>query len=531
MPVLANETMAAHVILGGKAQLRRWPAERAFFFLACLLCGLPVWVPHFPPMTDLPQHAAQVSLLSNIGRPDFPFSEQFEIHLFTPYLFGYGLVAAFTPLLGIAAACKLVVSLALGAFALSTRFLLRQVGADPYWAWLTFPALYGFTYQWGLLNFLVAAPIGIFFLGLVWRQKARPDLKSSLLIMLALYVLFFCHALIMGLFALIAAAYWLYYAPRPRDFIKCAWPLFALAPLVLAWLIMASKNAGTHFPIQWDLSWRNTTNGYYAYLSSLSNEKEPGWGRITGFIPRLLGARPGLAVTLLGVTLFAMPFLAGSRINTSRPRVTPVVVVTLVLLLLPSFLFGTALTFQRFTLLSMPLFLIMIDAPEHVGRVQRWLRLLCPLIAFAWIGYVTNHSLRFEKEAEGFEYILAHMEPCKRSLSLIFVPGDKDSIAPTFLQFPAWYSALKSGVTDPSFAVNFQPVTYKSELIPKVNWDDFAWHPQVFSWNTYEGRKYDYFVIRAPIDAGRIVFKDATCNVELIAREAQWWLYRRDPAC
>lgn len=531
MPVLTEKIMPTHAIGSNEAGFRRVFTENALFLFACLLCGLPVWIPHFPPMVDLPQHAAQVAMFLNLGRPDFPFSDLFDIHLFTPYLFGYFLIAVATPLLGIVVACKLVISIALAAFAYSTRFLLRQAGADYYWSWLTFPALYGFTYQWGLLNFLVAAPLGILFLGVVWKQKAQPDLRSSLLITVGLYVLFFCHALIMGLFSLIALSYWLITAPRFRDFIRCAWPMFALAPLVLTWLIITSRQPGAHLPIQWDLSWNNTTNNYYTYLSSLSNEAGPGWGRITGFIPRLLGAKPGSAITLLGITLIALPFLAGSRINTSRVRWIPMLVIALVLLFMPSFMLGTAFTFERFTVLAMPLFLLMIDVPADAVRVQRRLRLLAPLIAFGWIGYATNHALHFDKAAEDFDTILASMEPGKRTLSLIFTREDNDSIAPTFLQFPAWYSALKSGVTDPSFAVNFQPVAYKPEYIPRVNIDDFAWHPQVFNWSIYQGGKYDYFVVSAPVDAGRILFKDATCIVERVAHAGQWWLYRRGPGC
>src|SRR5215469_6850647 len=38
--------------------------------LACsVLAAIPVWLPSFPPMTDLPQHAAQIALLRNLQDP------------------------------------------------------------------------------------------------------------------------------------------------------------------------------------------------------------------------------------------------------------------------------------------------------------------------------------------------------------------------------------------------------------------------------------------------------------------------------
>jgi hypothetical protein len=80
--------MPPQITASDKLILRHWFTEDKFFLLACLLCGLPVWLPHFPPMVDLPQHAAQISLLLNMGNPDFPFSDQFQLNLFTPYLLG-----------------------------------------------------------------------------------------------------------------------------------------------------------------------------------------------------------------------------------------------------------------------------------------------------------------------------------------------------------------------------------------------------------------------------------------------------------
>lgn len=511
----------------------RWVAEKYFFLLACLLCGLPVWLPHFPPMVDIPQHAAQVSLFLNLGKPEFPFSEQFQVNWFTPYLLGYALIAIFTPLLGIVTACKLVIWFALAAFAFFTRVFLREAGADSYWAWLTFPVLYGFTYQWGLLNFLVAAPVGVLFLVVVWRQRAQPDFRSSLRITLLLYLLFFSHALVMVFSSLIAVAYWLFSVVRPRDFIKCAWPVFALAPVVFIWLFMSNNHPPINSPITWDLSWINTTDSYYSWLGSSGNpSKAPGWGRVTGFIPRLLGARPELAVTLLGVTLFALPFLAGGRITHSRVRLFPLLIITLILLLLPSSMFGNALNFQRFTYLVMPLFLVIINKATHTNRLQQSLRVIAPAIAFGWIYYMSNNALQFNRDTEGFETVLSQMEPGKRSLSLVFSRDDSHFIAPSFLHFPAWYSAINAGVTDYSFAGFYiTPVNYKLGYVPQNAGGGLAWNPRLFDWRAHEGYKYDYFVVRAPGDMSALIFKTATCRIGLVTHSGQWWLYRRDPYC
>jgi hypothetical protein len=512
----------------------RLPAsfEKYLFLLACIACALPVWIPHFPPMVDLPQHAAQVALLLNLGKPDFAFTDLFQLNLFTPYLLGYGLIAVFTPLLGIVAACKLIIWLALAGFAISTRWLLREAEADPYWAWLVFPVLYGFTYQWGLLIFLIAAPIGMIFLALVWRAKAQPTLRSSWLILLMLIALFFSHALILGFFSLIAVAYWLFATRRLRGFIQCAWPMAAIAPLVLIWFAVASKHPLSNFPIGWDLSWFATEDYYYSTIATWANPDNPGWGRINGFIPRLLGVRPQLFFTLLGIFIFVLPFLSGGRISKSRVRLIPLLLITLVLLLVPTLLFGNMYTFQRFTFLAMPLYLIMFDRPVNTGGTQYSLRLFAPLIAFSWIAYMSVHALQFNKDMQGFDAILAKAAPGKRALSLDFVRDDSNSIAPEFLHFPAWYAALKAGVADPSFAVTFvQPVSYKPEQIPVAKFEGFEWNPQWFDWKKFEGDKYDYFIARAPKDMGGYLFRSAPCKIELAAHAGEWWLYRKDQNC
>lgn len=482
-------------------------------------------------MVDLPQHAAQISLFLNLGNPDFSFANEFQLNLFTPYLLGHALIAAATPLLGIVPASKLVIWLALAAFPLSSRFLLRQAGADPYWAWLTFPVLYGFAYQWGLLNFLIAAPIGILFLALVWRQGNQRDLRSSLLTVLMLYVLFFSHALIMALCCLIALAYWLSSSPKLRDFVRYAWPLATLAPIIVVWFIITSKHPQARGAATWDLSWISSTDSYYTYIANWVDSKNPGFGRVTGFIPRLLGVRPNLVFTLLGTLLFALPILAGGRFARSRVRFIPLLTITLLLLFLPSYLYGNAYNFQRFTLFSMPMLLIMIDTPDNPVRVQRHLRLLAPMIAFGWITFMSFNAVKFNNESDGFESILSEMEPNKRAMSLVFSRDDGRSIAPTFLHFPAWYSALNIGITNPSFAqFNGMPLIYRTKYTASVG-SGFEWGPREFNWQVHEGNRYDYFVAHSPVDHGAFVFRTSPCRIFLESHSGQWWLYRRDPDC
>jgi hypothetical protein len=524
--------MHSSIFAGNKPTPRYFPTENNLFLLACLLCGLPVWLPHYPPMVDLPQHAAQVTLMLNMNNPDFPLSNQYQFNLFTPYLLGYLLIAAVTPLIGVVAACKLVVWATLFALAIASRYLLRRTGADPYWAWLVFPTLYGFSYQWGFLSFLVAAPVGVAFLGLIWNRGIDHYLRSSLLVVVMLYVLFFCHALTLGLFSLIAALYWYCSAPRLRDLIKTAWPLISLLPVVAIWFSFSNQDSGPQ-PLEWDLSWFDTNDYYYRHLASWVSPTGHDWGRVTGFIPRLLGVRPSIPLTLVGVTLFILPFLGGGRLATSRVRYVPLALLLLVLLFLPSGLFESYFAFQRFVLFSMPLFLVVIDTPKRLHKVQRVLRLTAPLIAFGWIFWTSYNAMQIDKDSEEFDAVMSKMLPYKSTLSLIFAKDDNHSITPTFVNFPAWYSAIRIGTMDPSPAefAKWMPITLKPEFVSKPGLRAISWFPQEFDWKIHNGRKFDYFIVRAQADAGAFISRHANCSIYLVAHSGLWWLYQKSSDC
>ncbi len=499
---------------------------------ACLLCTLPVLLPVFPPMVDVPQHAAQIELFRQLQDPLFAYRDLFTTRLFTPYLFGYGLIALLAPVFGIVLACKLVIATALALLPPATRYFLRASGADSYWAWLVFPCLYGFSYQWGFINFLVAAPIGMAFLGMVWRRPAAGGWRSALGMILALYLLFFSHVLVLALFAAIATLQWWSTRSDLKAFVRSAWPLLTPLPLALLWLADNAAHPMSRLPPEWDLSWWTTLDSYYTQFAEWRTSHPSGWGRVSGLLPRLLGLRPDVLLTVAGLGLLLLPFAAGGQLTAQRQRYLPAVLIMAVLLLAPSEIFGVSFVFQRFTFLLLPLALAVIDAAPRPPRGRSRLRALAPVAATVWIGLMTVHALRFDDETRGFSQLLAQMEAGKRVLSLSFLHDDADSIAPTLVHLVAWYAALKGGVSDPSFAVTqVQPVVYAPQHMPTVRILGFEWFPQTFAWQYHAGWQYDYFVARAPADYGALLFRDASCWIDLVAQSGKWWLYRRAEHC
>jgi hypothetical protein len=511
-------------------QVRR-RAEMWLLLAASLAATIPVWIPTFPPMTDLPQHASQVALLRGMLTPDFPYESVFQVNWFTPYLLGYLLTFALMPLVGIVVACKVVVSLALASTPLATALVMTETGTDRRFALLAIPAMYGFSFQWGFLNFLVAGPLGLAFVWLALRQAKRPTRVGGVALGVAILLLFFCHALICLFFGSIAGGILLAGGDTLRTRIARLLPLAAVVPVMVVWGFGAMTSPVAQRPIDWDLNWLTTHDAYYTRLADWATTDGWGWGRLAGILPRLLGVRPGLLSTLVGLSLFLLPLAAGARFS-RRPVVwVPFALCMVTLLVLPATLFGINLTFQRFTGFLLPLYLITLrQAPDR--QRPRWTWPACALLSAGWIAVVAFHTVQYERDAAGFDEVLARMEPGERALTFAFERDSDGAIAPPFLHYPAWYSALKQGVVDPSVAgSHVQLVLYRPERQPLARLEGFEWEPGMFDWQLFGGAEYRYFVVKARGDLSGWMFRDATCTTRLLHHVNQWWVYESGPEC
>lgn len=490
----------------------------------------PVWIAPRPPMADLAQHAAQVQLLRSLGDAGFPFASLFELNWFTPYLIGYLCLSALVPLVGIVAACKTVVGLSLAAVPLATRLVMRETGADPEWAYLTIPGLYGFAYHWGLLNFLVATPIGLLFLYLVMRHLRQPRWTSAFELALMAVALFFCHALICAFFCTVVAVCALCSGRGIRQSAVRLAPLAVVVPVAWAWSHGASRNWLAQLPTLWDLGWFHSVDPYYAGLPARMGTAL-GWGRLTGLVPRMLGVQPTPLFIALGLLVLALPLVAGGRpIRRAAVVVMPALCLA-VLFVVPSVLFGNSYTYQRFTVFLLPFYMAALGSPSDTAR-GHLLRRALPLVALAWTAAVSVQALAFRDESRGFETVLHAAAPGQRTLGLSFQWQSRHSIAPSFLHFPSWYTAERGGLTDPSFAVSYAPlVRYRETSIPRAGILGFEWQPEKFDWMRYSGGDYRYFLARAFEDPGPFLQRTAPCALRLRAHDGAWWLYERDASC
>ena len=497
-----------------------------------LLAIVPVWSAHFPPMADLPQHAAQVALLKDLHTPRFAYAGLFHLNWFTPYLVGYLLIYVLVPLIGIVAACKAAVSLFVAGLPLSTGFLVSSVEVEPFWAILAIPCAFGFAYQWGFLNFLIAAPVGICFLACVIRSRRTPNPATAAFFAISVIVLFFCHALICGFFGLCAVLYiW-----RTSDSIKAAvlrvLPLTSVLPIALLWIHRTMANPAARRPTDGDWNWLVTTDPYYQSLSEELHFHAAYFGRLTGFTPNLLGMFPSWPHLCIAVALIVAPLCAGFRFRRRLANWLPLLVCIAVLLWCPLRVFGTDFVYQRFAMFTIPLFLLGLEPPERPAYRTLIAKSVALLLVAALVVAACKRAKTFNLESAGVRHALAVMQPGQRVLWLAFDHEDGVSIAPTFLQFGSWYAAEKQGIADPSAAMMHpELVLYHPEAIPPAVLWDFEWDPEEFDWDDYAGSQYRYFLARSRTEPPGTLFSHAPCPVRLRFHEDMWWLYERAIDC
>ena len=504
-----------------------------FVAIVSAIATIPVWLPVFPPMVDLPQHAAQVAMLRELSRPAFADRSLFEVNWFTPYLFGYVLVYGLSTVMGIVAACKMVVALSIAGVPIATAVLLAETDGDPFWALLAVPVMYGFNYQWGFLNFLVAIPVGLLFLALVFRVTRAPTRAGWIQIGLAINALFFCHAMI-AIACGAAAALVIVLRSRSLEPIT-RWSrllsVASVAPVMAVWGSLTSEHPDAQQPIGWDLNWLRSSDDYYSVTATWAHGGL-GWGRLAGIFPRAFGARPSLTLYGFAAVLVLLPFLCGARLRRDAACWTPLAVCGAILFLAPSSAFGAYYIAARFAVFVLPFYALVLSGNRE--RIMPSLRACLAMLALlgVWMTAVLSRTVVYEHEADGFTQILAQLEPGERVMSFPFERDSAASIAPLFLHYPAWYAALRGGLVDPSLAVHHvELVRYRENAVIGLRFWGFEFAPENFDWDYFGAPLFRYFVAREATNPAPHMFEVVPCLPHLIAHANHWWAYENDPRC
>lgn len=486
--------------------------NQKLFWFVLFLSLLPLWVVVYPPMVDIPQHAAQISALQQMWAGNTAFTEVFRINWFTPYLMGYLSVYFLALLFPILIAFKIILSLILIAIPVLSGILFREMGADERWKWLVIPSCFGIAFFWGFLNFLVAIPFGLLFLILTVRYDRNASIKNSFLIALYAVFLFFCHVLMLGFFSVLALAYLAGAHYRDlktmiRRFIPYAAPL----PIIALWLVFTYRHESEA---------RKTEIVFGTGLEKL----EILLRQISGSQVDFSDYSTIPLSVILGTVIILFPLIVKAQFNRNPKRWFPLAMGTLLFLIFPSSAMGTSILYERFAAFLIPIWFMVWDPPKTKSIKWHWLAItvvcVCALMNM-------SHFRSFDRDAKNMNKIMSDIGPGKKVLSLMVDRESPDFSYPVFLHCGSWYQVTQKGIVDFNFAYFFPLMVrykegHKSKITPGV-----GHYTDRFQWEKHHGADFDYFIVHADEDMREQLFKEHKDSVSLKTRNGRWWLYER----
>ena len=482
------------------SKVGRW----IFLGLSVLLAGPVLWVT-YPPMADLPQHAAQISILLDWNDVQPPRSDTYQVDLFTPYLLAYGLTWLLAQVLPLQWALKLTIAASLVAFPWSVGRLLQRVGGPSELRWLAFPIALSYSFHWGFLNFLLATPLAVLFFELCVVHGGRPTRRSGAWIAFGSVGLFGCHAILGGLAGLVggglvALRQW------PNRWGRLA---LALAPFTAPLLFLAPWMAGLGSDLPAD---------GHDFVWNL------GLHRVGDSLTQLTGWDSSPMHLSLGVALLLLPFFF--KVSPSREvwRWWPFAACTCLCLFWPELFLTTSRVYGRFAVFLLPLLLFACNRGDDKRRAPAT-AVSATLAALLLLAQAAN-TFSWQQQTETFRAMLAEMPPSRSALAFIFLAGNRVSPTPVNASLVHWYIVEKDGVrVDPALIDRFPfVVRYQDETIPDLP-PGFSWRVHEFDWQRHGGERYDLFVVLAPRDVGSRLFPQG--RTRPLGRAGQWFLYEK----
>lgn len=463
-----------------------------------------LWSVKYLPMTDLPQHAAQIAIWRDFHEPRFGYDRIFELHYFTPYLLGYSAARAFATFLSIRVALKVVITLAVIATPLALDRVLRVVGTDPRFSLIGFPVALGYPFMWGFFNYVVAIPVGIFFLAYGLQYARGPTRARSVVLATFALVLFWAHGMVFLVCVGAVSLAVLAAAGGVRAAVVRLLPIAAAGLVVVAWWMLVRERASSAVP---------TLLQY-------------GWQRLLLIAPFSVGYGRDSFASAIGWTIFVLLGLAGMRPARKAWRLLPLAWCLLLFMFLPRNAFGVAILYPRVAVFILPFVLVAFEQRKPILRPALF-NVILPALIVGWLGFQFVRFHAFDDDARGYDALLEKMEPGLRLRGLIFDNGtDVFGDGAPLLHHPVWYQAEKGGQVAFSFAQSsISLVSYRPASRPDVD-AELDWRPDLFDPNR-ETRQYDYFVVHAPEPIGHALFAGRPEGVAFGGRSGDWWVYRR----
>ena len=492
--------------------------------------GAPFIAARYPPITDLPFHAALTSTLRHYWDPSFHFHEQFEIHpIAVPYISMYAvgavLMLVLPPLAAVKTAAALMIGLVPAGFAvmfhgMKKSPLLGLLGLGLCWCNLT---------HWGFLNFVGALGLFAMSVGFTLLLVDRPTRGRKLALALTLVALFFTHIFRypFALCAVAGTAVVMY--PATRRLRPIALPLVPALALMGLWLVVRPKVLVADFgPIQLHEERLAEIPGLLtgAFVDPAEHAAFDAFFHIAEVVA---------AVSLLWTAARAivrpprLPQLAWAAGVTIVPLACAAVFLGM-FLILPMQIGVWWYVYPREATAAV---LIVLGAFPDLPKLP-WLRVpLAAALAYAGLGparVVTANYARFDLVTRDFEAITREIPQAPKLMYLIFDHGGSTRTNTPFIHLPAYVQMERGGWLGFHFAVwgaasiVYRPRDQPGAVVPPpvpIRWE---WTPQIFDVRR-NGPFFDWFLVRSGRPPDSLFAADPT--LQRVDHVGTWWLYRR----
>ena len=493
----------------------------------------PIFAAKYPPMTDLPFHAAHASILRHHGDPAWHFREQFELQpIAVPYLLHYALAALLMLVLPVLTAVKVATAMLLLLVPAGMAVLLRGMKKSPHGALLTLPLAYCTLTHWGFVSFVAALGLFAMAVGLAMLVVDRPTTGRRVGLAVTLVALFFTHIFRfpMAIAAVIGAAIFLY--PATRRLRVIVLPVVPALVLFAIWLVVRPKVIDpAAAKLGLDLGRRAEIWGLL-----FSGFNDPREQELAGTFARV--------AALVGVGSFFALFAEGRWPARTRRE--------------GRFAIGAALVVVACAAVFLGLFFVL---PMEIGvwwyvypreataavfvaiailpGLPRALALRVPLIGAVAVAavlhgrFVAQSYATFDAQTADFDKVTARIPMAPKLLYLVFDHGGSTRGTPPFIHLPAYVQAERGGWLSFNFAgwgaapIVFRDPKEAGVVIPPPVPPRWEWTPHVFRVEQH-GRFFDWFLVRSGGPADHLFRADPT--IRRVDHAGKWWLYARDRA-
>jgi hypothetical protein len=492
--------------------------------------GYPFSLATYPPITDLPIHASDSSIVRHYFDPAYHFREQFELHfLELPYAAQYFLGAFFALFFPITWATKLTAAVMLALLPAGLAVFFHGMKKSPLWGSLGLGLVWGSLTHWGFLNFMGAIGLYAMSAGFTLLLLDRPSRARQIGLAATLAAIFFTHfyRFPFALVTVVGITGLMY--PATRRWKPVLLPLGAALALFGAWWLFFKRSGlsgpmgrlslhrGRLAQIPGDLF-----NSFAGPRESVV-EKEMFWVALglfglTAVLFFAQGRHRGRGVRQLwwgaGVTL--IPMLMGGAF-------------LLAYLILPMdigawwYVYPREITTAAYVALA-----AMPDLPK-----AWWLRL--PLLAaFAVVSgrmaFITATEWhKFEDATQDFRMITAQIPRAPKLMFLVFDHGGTTRTNSPWVHLPVWVQAEKGGWLSwcPAVLGDLHPIRFRpgGDVPPPVSYR-WEWTPEKFELKAH-GAFFDTFLVRSGDSPAHLFASDP--SIRSVANVGRWWLYRRDP--